>query len=447
MVGEGMHGATMLNPVALIVVCVLGVALILLPRNYACVPIILLACVVPSAQRLVVMGADFSLLRILVVFAWTRLLVRYEFQGFVWNRLDIMIVLWMGIGALIYTVAHGTQGALVNRCGWMFDGFGMYFFFRCVLRDWVNVVFMIRAFIAIAIPVAAAFCFERITGRNMFSVFGGVPQFTVVRDGRLRCQGAYDHAILAGCFWVGAMPWMIAHVLRGAKWLGYVGLSAVLIVVINCASSTPLIAFCFVLLGMSLYFVRDHLRIIRWSFLFVLVFLHMLMNQPVWHLIARVNVVGGSTGWHRFRIMDATINNASEWWLLGEQDPMSWGVWEMRDITNQYILEALRGGLLTLVCYVVMIGVAFGIVGRAVRACEEDFYHRILVWSIGTALFTHVCIFFAVSYFGQIILMWYLTLALVGSLPGLLEGSNASLVDRPRPILFSTGQVRGTCEE
>jgi hypothetical protein len=417
------HNTTTIHPLGVFVTLSLGVLLVLTPRHYAIAPMVLLACFIPSAQRLVVMGADFDLLRILVLFAWVRLLVRNEFQGFIWNRLDTMVVAWMFSGIFIYTLAYGTQSAFVNRCGWAFDGFGMYFFFRSMLRDWKDIEFLICALILISFPLAIAFCWERLTGRNMFSIFGGVPETTVVRDGKLRCQGAYSHAILAGCFWVVTMPWMIAQVVNGRKWMGLAGIGAAMVVVVNCSSSTPILALGFMVLGVSLYFARDYLRVIRWGFLLLLVVLHLVMNNPVWHLLARVNVVGGSTGWHRFRIMDATINNFSEWWLLGEKDPMSWGVWEMRDITNQYILEALRGGLLTLTCYIIMIGVAFGLVGKSLRSCGDETSKRVLVWSIGTSLFVHVCIYFSVSYFGQIIMLWYLTLAMIGSLPTMDRGT------------------------
>ena len=39
---------------------------------------------------------------------------------------------------------------------------------------------------------------EHLTGRNVFSVFGGVPEFTVIREGKLRAQAAFAHAIVAG---------------------------------------------------------------------------------------------------------------------------------------------------------------------------------------------------------------------------------------------------------
>lgn len=422
-------GVTQLHPMGLVAVLVLGTALVLLPRRYAIIPMIVLACFIPSAQRLVIMGNDFTLLRILIVFAWTRLVIRNEFSGFRWNRLDVATTAWKVSGTLIYTLSYGTTSALVNRCGWTFDGLGMYFFFRCALREWKDVEFLIRAFMLISVPVALAFCLERATGRNVFSVFGGVPLFTDVREGKLRCQGAYSHAILAGCFWVGVMPWMLAQLINGYKWIGAIAILAALVVVANCASSTPILAFCFMVLGMLLYFARSQLRAIRWGVFLLAIVLHFARDKPIWHLISRINVVGGSTGWHRYNIMDATIKNFDKWWLLGEKDPMSWGVSSMNDITNQYILECLRGGLLALTCFVIMIGLAFDMVGRALGACEKDDSRRLLVWSIGVSLFIHVCIYFSVSYFGQIIMLWYLTLAMIGSLPTIIGND----VDRGLP--------------
>lgn len=417
------YNQTTINPLGLIATIALGVVLVMAPRRFTVAPMVVLACFIPSAQRLVIAGADFDLLRILVLFAWARLTIRNEFQGFVWNRLDTMVVAWKISGTLIQTLAFGSLSVFINRCGWMFDGFGMYFFFRCMLRDWRDIDFTIRTFILIAFPVAVAFCVERATGRNVFSTFGGVPEFTVVREGKLRCQGAYAHAILAGCFWVGVMPMMVSQIVSGRKWLGAMGIASGIVVVINCASSTPILAVACMFFGMLLYRIRAHLRQLRWSFFFLLVLLHCTMEKPVWHLLSRVNIVGGSTGWHRYKIVDATINNFSEWWLLGETNVMGWGVWQMRDPTNQYIVEALRGGLLTVVCFILMISVAFGLVGRALPLVDDDTSKRVLVWSFGAALFVHVCSFFSVFYFGQIMMLWYLTLAMIGSLPGLTRAS------------------------
>lgn len=420
----------------LVVVLAMGTALILLPRRYTIFPMIIVACFIPSAQRLAVAGLDFTLLRILVLFAWTRLLLRNEFKNLTWNRLDSLVLAWMVSGTTIYTIQNGTPQAFIFRAGWMFDGLGMYFFFRCVLANWEDMDRLIVGFTVISIPVAVAFFVESQTARNVFSIFGGVPAVTVVREGRLRCQGAFAHPILAGCYWASVMPWMIASFLNGRLWLASVGIAASFLIVVASASSTPILAVACVILGSSLYPLRHHVRSIRWAFFASLIVLHLVMKNPVWHLLARIDVFSGSTGWHRYKIIDATVNNFSKWWLIGENDVMRWGVWQMQDVTNQYILEALRGGLLTLVLFVMGIGVAFGLVGHALRQVDNNPRQRMLVWAIGASLFVQVSIYFAVSYFGQIIMLWYLNLAMAGSLPSVLQdfddGIDTAAKERPQ---------------
>ncbi|MGI6460289.1 MAG: O-antigen ligase family protein [Candidatus Hydrogenedentales bacterium] len=432
------YGQTTLHPVGLAAVLILGVALVLLPRRFSVYPMIVMASFISSAQRVVISGLDFDLLRILVLFAWARVLSRNEFKGFLWNRLDSLLLAWMASGTIVYTLQQGTSSAFINRCGWMFVGLGLYFFFRCVLRDWQDLEHLVISFIVVSIPVAMAFAVEWATGRNAFSVFGGVPEITLVREGKFRCQGAFAHAILAGCFWASVMPLMVPFLVERRRWFAVVGLLASLFIVVASSSSTPVMAVIFGAAGMAFYPLRSHLRPIRYGFFAILVVLHFIMKGPVWSLIARISAVAGSTGWHRYSIMDATIRNFEKWWLLGEPDPMSWGVWEMRDITNQYILEGLQGGLLTLVLFIAGISTAFTMVGKALRQVESQPQERLLVFTVGVSLFVHVWSYFGVSYFGQILMLWYLTLAIVGSLdrmsgneqpysedggdPGFLEG-------------------------
>ncbi|NLG07118.1 hypothetical protein GX553_01530, partial [Candidatus Peribacteria bacterium] len=292
---------TTLHPVGLIVVLLMGVAVLLLPRRFAVYPIIITASFISSAQRIVVMGLDLDLLRILVLFAWTRMLLRSELKGFGWNRLDTLMVAWMVSGTLINTLAEGTSSALINRCGWMFFGLGMYFYFRCMLRTWDDFRRLVMGFIVVSIPVSVAFAIEWKTGRNAFSIFGGVPEITQVREGRLRCQGAFAHAILAGCFWASVMPWMAALLLGRGRWFAAAGLLASLFIVVASASSTPVMAVAFGIVGMAFYPVRAYLRPIRYAFFASLVVLHFIMKGPVWSLIARVSAAAGSTGWHRYR--------------------------------------------------------------------------------------------------------------------------------------------------
>lgn len=408
-------GQTLLHPIAIIAVVILGIALIMLPRRYAILPMFILACFIPSRQRLVIMTLDFDLLRIMVLFGVARLLLRREYIGFSWKSIDTVLALYVVSAMLIRTLQQGTLSAFVSRLGFGFDAFGMYFLFRCLIRDWEDVDTVVFGVLLISIPVALAFLLENRTGRNAFSIFGGVPEITVVRFGRLRCQGAFSHPILAGCFWASLMPLFAARWWKSAndRFWAIMGLVTSSVIVACCVSSTPVMGVLAVLIGGLFFFLRRYMRVVRWGILLTLIGLHIVMQAPVWHLISRVSAIGGSTGWHRYNLINQTINHFSEWWLLGVQGTISWGI---VDTTNHYILEGLRGGFLTLVLFVAVISLCFKGTGVLWRRWSHDRYRLALSWALGVSLFAHCMQFLGVSYFGQINMVWFLLLAMIGSL-------------------------------
>jgi hypothetical protein len=415
---SGTNNLTLIHPVGLFAVVVLGICVILLPRRWSILPLLIVACFIPTAQRLVVFGLDFNFLRLLVLFGMTRLVIRKESQCFSWNPIDITLLLWVVSSTLIYTVQVGTLSALINRLGFGFDAFGMYYLFRCLVREWSDVDTIVLGCIVISLPIVVFFILENRTGRNLFSLFGGVPEITSMRDGRLRCQGAFSHAILAGCFWAALMPLVAARWWRSAKdkaW-AVVGLITSLIVVICCASSTPVFGILCGVIGGIMFYTRRYMRQIRWGILLALISLHIVMKAPVWHLISRVSAVGGSTGWHRYNLINQAVNHFGEWCFMGcpEGRVVSWGVSD-GDVTNQYILEGIRGGLLTMVLFFCIISLAFQAVGRMWRRYRDP-YRIALSWAMGVSLFIHCMNFIGVSYFGQIHIIWYLLLAIIGSL-------------------------------
>jgi hypothetical protein len=187
-----------------------------------------------------------------------------------------------------------------------------------------------------------------------------------------------------------------------------------LFIVAACSSSTPVLSVLVAVTGVALFPWRRH-RTKMWIGLFVLLMsLHVVMKAPVWHLMARADFTGGSTGWHRYRIFDAFVNHFSEWYLVGEPDPMSWGVWQMRDITNMYIAQGLMGGLLSLIAFLFVLIFAFGNVGRALNAesIARSLKHQWICWCIGVAILVHAVTFLGVAYFGQMPVILYLELSL-----------------------------------
>jgi hypothetical protein len=206
------------------------------------------------------------------------------------------------------------------------------------------------------------------------------------------------------------------------------------------------------IIGGLFFYFRKSMRIVRWSILFLLISLHMVMEAPVWHLVSRASTVGGSSGWHRFNLLNQAIINFDDWWLNGcsGQTVASWGVYA-GDITNQYILEGITGGFVTMCLFIAIIVIAFREVGRLWRFQARNPYRCALSWALGVSLFVHCVNFIGVSYFGQIHILWYLLLAMIGSLsvqtkPLRIPASRSSSISKSKstrrlPILRSQRYV------
>ena len=193
------------------------------------------------------------------------------------------------------------------------------------------------------------------------------------------------------------------------------GASAVLIVAL-CASSTPVMALLFGIAGGATFLIRGGLRWLRWLILAWLAVLHfIMMKQPVWHLLARVDVVGGSTGWHRYHLVDKFFVFFHEWWMLGTLRTGHWGP-GLHDVTNQFVSEGVGGGIWRLAVFIGIVWLAFSGVSRSMRLPEAGRTYLLCSWALGTALFMHCMNFIAVTYFEQIVVEWNMALAAIGSL-------------------------------
>ena len=415
---RGYHDSTLIHPLALGALLVLSVATVLVPRRWATFPVLLLACLIPSAQRLSLFGLDLTLLRLIVLAGWVRLLVKGEWRAIRFCRPDRYICWWAAVQATAYVLLHHTFGAFVYMSARMYEGLGTYFLFRALVRDWEDVKGVAKQLVLVSIPTGVMFLNEHFTRYNVFSVFGGVPAVTPIRYGRLRCFGAFDNPIVAGCFFATTVPLMVSTWWwRGGRYrhLALVGGFFSLCVVYACASSTPVAAIGAAILGGICFQLRWWMKEIRQSVVAMLVVLHIIMDPPVWHLLSRIDLVGGSTGWHRYNLVDQAIRRVDEWGLIGIKSTGGWGV-QLFDVTNQYVLEGVYGGLGALFFFVMVLVTGFRAVGMLWRSVRNDHEKRAIAWSLGVCLYAHSMCFIAVSYFGQIIVAWYMVPALIASL-------------------------------
>lgn len=406
-----------IHPLALAMALLCGTLILMVKRRYAVWPFVILSCFVSDAQRLVLITLDFQLIRVLVAFGLARVLMRTEWSSLRWSALDTCVSLFAIAKLAAYTLQYQAISALIYQCGQLVDSVGLYFLFRCLIRHPRDVYSAATAFALISIPVAAAFLIENQTRHNVFSVFGGVPATTAMREGRLRCQGPFSHPIIAGCFWAASLPLLAALLWRVKlpRVIVVCSLTCSLLIIALTASSTPVMGVLATVFGACMFWTR---RWTRWVFLtscLGAVVLHLSMKAPVWHLISRMTISKGNTGHHRFLLIDHAIHRFSEWWLLGTKSTAHW-FYGGQDVTNQFVLEGVRGGALTLGLFLSIVVCAFVAVGRTWRRVQSEPPLLILSWALGVALFTHVVNFIGVSYFGQVVFLWYLHLAMVASM-------------------------------
>lgn len=413
--GDDFGNVERVHPVMLGALAVLALLVLVLPRQRSTWPIVLLLCFVPAGQRFLIATLDFPFLRLLMLVAWSRLLVRGEVRPLVWNRLDRLLLAWAAVSIATATLYAGTLTVFVNRTGAALDALAIYFFFRNRIRGPAEVAEIARQFLWCSFAVLGFMAYEQQTTRNLFGLFGGVPEFTDIRDGRLRCQGAFAHPILAGCFYAALLPFYQVLALHTGRWrLPLAGAIAAVAITVLTASSTPMVALL-AAFGCAVVFpLRPVVRYARWFAMAGLVFLHFTMKQPVWHLLSRIDVAGGSTGWHRFHLVDKWIENWREWYLLGTLRTGHWGP-GLQDVTNQYVAEGVAGGLLRLLLFLLVIATAFQGVSRSLRLPGLHAIRARVFWALGTALFVHCTNYIGVSYFEQIQALWFLTLAAIGS--------------------------------
>jgi len=407
---------TSVNPVGLAMLGVLSILIFVLPRRWSLAPLLILACFVPAGQRVVVASLDFSFLRLMVIAYWIRILAFRDYQGLRPIAIDYAVAGWILVGSLVFVLQWGNTWAITNRTGYIYESLGIYVTFRCLLRSWADIERTVIVLALVSLPVVVFFILEKRTGINMFSVMGGVPRMTQVREGRLRAQGAFSHPIMAGCFF--AIVLVMASGLfmnKRKKFISIAGCVASATIVIMCASSTPLLAVLSGGIGMSFAWIREMLRPFRYGLVVALIALHFIMEGPVWALIARVSAVGGSTAWHRKHLIDKTVEHFGEWALLGIKSTEHWG-YGLQDVTNQYILEGVRGGIWGMALFVTVIVLAFRAVGRALLDEPNRGGLFWIKWAVGASIYTHCMSFIGVSYFGQTTVSWFLSIALAATI-------------------------------
>jgi hypothetical protein len=384
-------------------------------------PFLVGACYITYGQGIEVGALTFYVIRLLLLGGLIRVIIRREFAGIRLITLDKLMILW-GAVAVLSSFGHEDPGsAVVFRLGMLYDYGGTYFLFRVLNRSLDDLRHTIRLAAITLAPVALEMLLERMTGMNRFAGFGGVPEVCQVRNGKIRAQGPFMHPILAGTVGAVCIP-LMAALWRRERRLSVLGLGSCVLMVITSGSSGPTMSAIFACGALWFWAKRRHMRALRWGAVGLYAFLDLVMKVPAYYLLARLDLAGGSTGWHRAELINTAIRHFGEWWLVGTDYTRHWmptGVsWNPNhtDITNQYLTFGVVGGFPLMVLFIAILVTAFKYVGEIIRGNSElPTGDQFFVWALGASLFANAATCVSVSYFDQSFLFLYMTLGAIGA--------------------------------
>jgi hypothetical protein len=396
----------MLHPLVAVWLLIAIVLILVLPRRNAIVPFLFSFFTIPIGQVVVLGGIHFTVLRILILAGLARVAISRAlssgstFTGGV-NALDRLTILWAVAGPVIFSLQWRVTPAIVNSMGDLVDGLGCYLVVRYLIHDGEAVRRTVKVLAAVCITQGADMVSEQFTQLDVFGLVGGSLLHPTVRDGQIRSAGSM------GCIYGGVFAGLLIPLFvwlwteKKSRIAAFAGIVGAIAMVITSRSSTPLSAFLASLVGLAFWPLRKRMRLIRWGVVLGLVALQVVMKAPVWALIARVDLTGSSSSYHRYMLVDNTIRHFSEWWLLGTRYYNEWG-FDMFDTCNQFVWIAVRGGLLTLLLYVMMLKAGFATIGNAREKVDGDRKREWLVWCLGAFMWANVVASYGISYLVQL---------------------------------------------
>jgi hypothetical protein len=443
MVPENLHfggGAdeTALHPIVAVYLLIAIVLVLFLPRKKAIAPFLFAFFTIPIEQVVLLGGFHFTALRFLVLAGLARRVFSRKTASDRLGSVDWAVILWSISAAVCFCLEYRETGAIVRQAGNLLDTLGGFLVVRFLVPDGEAMRRTFKTLAAISLVLGACMTFEHFGHRNVFGYVGYPSVQVVIRNGRIRAGGTLG-CLHAGAFAGVLIPMFFWLWTEGkSRMVAYGGLIGATAMVITSNSSTSYLALGASVAGLAFWPFRERMRILRWGLVCMLVGLHILMKAPVWALIQRIDLTGASSGSQRYMLVDMTIRNFSEWWLVGTKEYVNWG-WESWDLCNQFVSVALTGGLLTLIFYVAIFQRCFSSIGTARKLAIGNRNQELLLWCLGSSLFGTVAAHFGINYMAQLIMAFFALVVCIDVASFEARQSTAQEVVVPAREQFSSG--------
>lgn len=407
-----------MNPLLLILCLVLVALQAALPRRWAFLPILIAVCHTTYDPFLGVLTAT----RVVIIVGLSRAAIKGWVKWSPNNRMDLLMGIFAGI-AVFSTIGHEWQfsNPLIDRLRLVVDVMGTYLYMKAYLANHDALQQFSRGLALVILPFAFFLLLEKQSGLNSYAAVGARSAISMVREGKIRAQGPFGTPILTGTVGAICFPLLIP-LWRTRRQLAVAGMTASLVVVYSSASSGPIGTLFLALAPMFLWKWREKLKPLTIGVFVFLVVLHFVKKRPIWYLMDLMDIVGGSTGWHRAYLIDMALHHIDEWWLLGSDFTRHWMPYGLLatprhcDLTNYYIYLGVMGGVPLVISLLAIQWKTFAILGarmtelRASKRPEE-----FGLWCLGCTMFAHAVTFLSISYYDQIYVFFW---GLIGGLMG-----------------------------
>jgi hypothetical protein len=413
-----------------------------LPRRWAALGVMAAVCYITQSQQINFLGFHFTAIRIVLLAALIRIMVRREFTNWQLNKIDWALIGYTIAVTLVPSVRERTSEEFVYRLGCAYDILLSYWVFRALLVDWNEVKEFLQGLAFLIVPLAMEMILEQVTHKSLFEPFGGIGELTI-RNGRPRCQGAFRIGITAGVFGATLVPMFIGmYRLKSQRLTAIIGLISATVITYTSNSSGPLMAYLSAVTAWLFWPLRRDMRVVRRGIVAVLVGLHLVMKVPVWFIFSKLGALTGGDGWHRSYLIDRFIHFFPDWWLLGAQDTSDWMPTVLSgggaDLTDLYVAAGVNGGLVCLVLLILLLVRCFRYLGLAmIELRDYSSEAELFFWGMSAALFAHVVTLFSVTYWDQMYVAWWGLLAIVSSsTSNVLKSAQATELTQDVPQQF-----------
>jgi hypothetical protein len=392
-----------------------------LPRRVAGAAVFMAMIYITQGQWVDIAGFHFTAMRLVLLVGMLRAFASGWFQELEYNSIDRSIVLFVSVLTAVAFIRCRTVGILVYSTGMIYNIFLSHFLFRVLVRNLQELEDFLKVILIVSIPFALTMFSESNNGQNFFSAFGGVTAVDGFRNGHYRACSAFRSPITAGTYGATLLPIYLGLLLTGRKrGVALCGIVISVIIVISARSSGPLLAAGCGILGWLFWKVRDRITTLRRIFWGVIIGLHFYMKAPVWFLMGRISDIVGGGGYHRAEIVDAAVTHFSRWCWVGTDETADWMATQISeggaDLTNEFVVYAVYGGLISLILFVMIIVRVFRFLGLARKALAGvNSVEEKMIWGLGCAMFATQVNFFSVSYFDQVHVLWHFLLAACAS--------------------------------